>query len=58
MFLLQLEQLPRLTRVTRMDLKKINERDGSMEAQMTLNIFFEPETGAGPVPIRATAAAQ
>ena len=44
-FMLQLEQLPRLTRVTRMELKKINDRDGQMEAQVTLSIFFEPETG-------------
>ena len=44
-FMLQLEQLPRLTRVTKMDLKKLSERDGQMEAQMTLSIFFEPETG-------------
>jgi type IV pilus assembly protein PilO len=41
-FLLQLEKLPRITRVTRMALSKINE--GEMEAQMTLSIFFEPET--------------
>jgi Tfp pilus assembly protein PilO len=44
-FMLQLEQLPRLTRVSKMDLKKINNRDGQMEAQVTLSIFFEPETG-------------
>jgi hypothetical protein len=30
-----------------MELKKINERNGQMEAQVTLSIFFEPETG-GP----------
>ena len=46
-FMLQLEQLPRLTRVSKMDLKKISERNGQMEAQVTLSIFFEPETG-GP----------
>lgn len=45
-FLLQLEKLPRITRVGQMKLEKINERDGEMEAQMTLSIFFEPETGA------------
>ena len=49
-FLLQLEKLPRLTKVTRMDLKKISGRDGEMEAQMTLNIFFEPEGGVSPLP--------
>jgi Tfp pilus assembly protein PilO len=46
-FILQLEQLPRLTRVSKMELKKISERNGQMEAQVTLSIFFEPETG-GP----------
>ena len=44
-FLLQLEKLPRITRVTQMDLQKINDRDGEMQAQMTLSIFFEPDTG-------------
>jgi hypothetical protein len=29
-----------------MKLEKINERDGEMTAQLTLSIFFEPETGA------------
>ena len=43
-FLLQLEKLRRLTRVTQMDLTKITDRDGEMQAQMTLSIFFEPET--------------
>ena len=45
-FLLQLEKLPRITRVSQMKLEKINERDGEMTAQLTLSIFFEPETGA------------
>jgi Tfp pilus assembly protein PilO len=45
-FMLQLEQLPRLTRVSKMELKKINDRDGQMEAHLTLSIFFEPETGS------------
>ena len=44
-FLLQLEKLPRITRVTQMKLEKINDRDGEMQAQMTLSIFFEPDTG-------------
>src|SRR5687768_12324064 len=43
-FLLQLEKLPRLTRITDMKLEKISDRDGEMTAQMTLNIFFEPDT--------------
>jgi type IV pilus assembly protein PilO len=45
-FLLQLEKLPRITRVTQMKLEKINDRDGEMTAQLTLSIFFEPETVA------------
>src|SRR4051812_3111558 len=44
-FLLQLEKLPRITRVTQMTLQKINDRDGEMQAQMTLSIFFEPDSG-------------
>ena len=43
-FLLQLEKLPRITRITDMKLAKINDRDGEMTAQMTMSIFFEPET--------------
>lgn len=41
-FLLQLEKLPRITRVSQMKLEKINDRDGEMSAQITLSIFFEP----------------
>ena len=43
-FLLQLEKLPRITRVTQMNLQKINDRDGEMQAQMTLSIFFRART--------------
>jgi Tfp pilus assembly protein PilO len=49
-YLQQLERFERLTRVTKMDLTKMNERDGAMEAKLTLSIFFEPDT--------ATASAQ
>jgi type IV pilus assembly protein PilO len=45
-FLLQLEKLPRITRVSQLKLEKINDRDGEMAAQLTMSIFFEPETGA------------
>ena len=45
-FLLQLEKLARITRVTQMNLQKIDEHDGQMQAQMTLSIFFEPDTGS------------
>ena len=44
-FLLQLEKLPRITRVTNMSLQKISERDGEMTASLTMSIFFEPDTG-------------
>jgi type IV pilus assembly protein PilO len=42
-FLLAVEKLPRLTRVTRMNLQKINDHDGQMTAQLVLSIFFEPD---------------
>ena len=45
-FLLQLEKLSRITRVTKMNLQKINEHDGEMSAQLTLSIFFEPDGGS------------
>lgn len=51
-FLLQLEKLPRITRITEMDLQKINDRDGEMTAQMTLSIFFEPDTRASAAEAR------
>jgi type IV pilus assembly protein PilO len=53
-FLLQLEKLPRLTRVTDMQLEKINEHDGEMTAKVTLSIFFEPDSG----PTQTSASAQ
>jgi type IV pilus assembly protein PilO len=45
-YLLQLERLPRLTRVSTMMLEKISGRDGEMEAKLTLSVFFEPDTAA------------
>ncbi len=41
-YLLELEGLKRITRVTQMDLSKIQERNGAMQADMVLTIFFEP----------------
>ena len=55
-YLQQLERFERLIRVTRMDLTKMNEKDGSMEAKLTLSIFFEPDAGGGGS--TATASAQ
>jgi len=46
-FLIQLERLPRLTRVSQMSLNKITEHDGEMQAKITLSIFFEPDTESG-----------
>ena len=43
-FLLQLEKLPRITRITNMNLSKITEKEGTMQAKLTLSIFFEPDT--------------
>ena len=48
-FLLQLEKLARITRVTQMNLQKIDEHDGQMQAQMTLSIFFDPAANAQTV---------
>jgi type IV pilus assembly protein PilO len=45
-FLLQLEKLPRITRVTQMKLEKISDREGAMQAQLTLSIFFNPASTA------------
>ena len=33
-----------------MNLQKINERDGEMQAQLTLSIFFEPDAGTATRP--------
>ena len=42
LFVQQLERLPRLTRIEAMSLEKISEREGEMQAKLTLSIFFEP----------------
>lgn len=51
-FLLQLEKLPRITRISTMKLEKMNERDGAMSAQLTLSIFFEPDTAGATASAR------
>jgi Tfp pilus assembly protein PilO len=45
-FLLDFEKLPRITRLTKMDLQKINDREGQMQAEVVLSIYFEsaPQT--------------
>jgi type IV pilus assembly protein PilO len=49
LYMLELEKLARITRVTDMKLKKMQERNGAMEAEMTLSIFFEPTLIGNPV---------
>lgn len=46
-FLLKLEELPRITRMPDLKVKKMDEVDGTMEASFTLSIYFEPETAGG-----------
>lgn len=43
-FLLQLERLPRVTRVMQMVVHK-NQRDGEVTADLTLSVYFEPSVG-------------
>ena len=45
-FLLKLERLPRLTRVSQLSLDKISGAEGQMEAKLVLSIFFEPDGAA------------
>lgn len=40
-FLLDLEKLPRLTQIPRMNLQKQNNEEGYMQADIVLHIFFE-----------------
>lgn len=47
-FLQQLENMPRITRVTNMALSKITDQDGAMQAKLTLSIYFEPDNGGAP----------
>ena len=46
LFMQQLEKMPRLTRVSDMSLSKMSEREGDMQAKLTLSIFFEPAGGS------------
>ncbi len=48
-YLLQIEQMDRITRVTSLDVGKIDGRDGETTAEMTLSIFFEPAALPGEV---------
>ena len=42
-FLLDLEKLSRITRVTQMKLEKISNQEGQMTAKLTLSIYFESD---------------
>jgi type IV pilus assembly protein PilO len=44
-FLLNMEKLPRLTRMTEMKLTKIDEKEGQMTADLKLSIYFAPDAG-------------
>ena len=44
-FLLELEQLPRITRITDLKLTRSQKVDGEMKALMMLSIYYERETG-------------
>jgi len=43
-FLLDVEKLPRITRIKAMDLKKDEKNEGQMNAGFTLSIFFDNHT--------------
>lgn len=53
-FLLDMEKLSRITRISQMKLNKINSRDGEMEAELTMSIYFERDQ-AGPRAASASA---
>lgn len=40
-FLLELEQLPRITRMTDLNLKRAEEKDGDMESEFTLSVYYQ-----------------
>jgi type IV pilus assembly protein PilO len=44
-FLRQLEKMSRIVRVNQMKLEKVTARDGEMQAQLTITIYFESEHG-------------
>ena len=43
-FLQELERLNRITRLPALKLTKVNNDEGQVSAEMTLNVFFEPKT--------------
>ena len=43
-FLLEVEKMARITRVNQLKLSKINEQDGSTTADLTLSVYFQPDS--------------
>ncbi len=43
-FLLTLEQLPRVTRITDLQIVRARDKDGDMEAQFKVSIYYQGET--------------
>jgi len=41
-FLLDLEQMPRLTQIRKMNIKRSDQQNGSMSATFTLSVYFRP----------------
>ncbi|HZL37353.1 MAG TPA: type 4a pilus biogenesis protein PilO [Tepidisphaeraceae bacterium] len=54
-FMLQLEKLPRLTRIKKMVLSKINDHEGAMQAELTLSVYFEPDPDTKDAPVASAA---
>ena len=46
-FMLQLEEMARITRMPDLKVKKLDDVDGNMEASFTLSIYFEPDSAGG-----------
>lgn len=46
-FLLNVEEMERITRMPDLKIKKVDDVDGAMEASFVLSIYFEPEQGGG-----------
>lgn len=46
-FLLRLEQLPRITRISDLKLRRDSQRDGQMNVDFTLSIYFQDEEKRG-----------
>lgn len=44
-FMLKLEQLPRITRIPDMKIKRDDDKNGSLDAEFTLSIYFQDEGG-------------